>query len=113
MQTEVCNLSYFYTHGHHLIFTETLDPYVVRTLRPSIPRIFQILPIALGLLATYGAIHLDDAICKVIAHVALLHVFISSDARTRESMRAAGVYALTNVSPTLLFRIRLLAGLTS
>ncbi|KAL5514633.1 hypothetical protein ACEPAG_1949 [Sanghuangporus baumii] len=74
------------------------DPYIVRSLRLAIPRIFQVLPISLGLPVTYCAIRFDDAICKAIVHVALLHVFISSDARTRESMRAVGVYALTNIA---------------
>ncbi|KAL5497792.1 hypothetical protein ACEPAH_2723 [Sanghuangporus vaninii] len=81
------------------------DPYVVRTLHPVIPRILQILPISLGLLVTYCTIHFDDAICKAIVHVALLHLFISSDARTRESMRAVGVYALTNIATLLALTI--------
>ncbi|KAL5478514.1 hypothetical protein ACEPAI_2698 [Sanghuangporus weigelae] len=81
------------------------DSYIVRTLHPAIPRIFQILPISLGLLVTYCAIRFDDAICKAVVHVALLHVFISSDARTRESMRAVGVYALTNIITLLALTI--------
>ncbi|KAL5520859.1 hypothetical protein ACEPAF_2862 [Sanghuangporus sanghuang] len=81
------------------------DPYVVRTLHPAIPRIFQILPISLGLLLTYCTIRFDNAICKAIVHVALLHVFISSDARTRESVRAVGVYALTNIATLLALTI--------
>ncbi|EJD01842.1 uncharacterized protein FOMMEDRAFT_28998 [Fomitiporia mediterranea MF3/22] len=47
---------------------------------------------------SYRAISLNDSICKVIVHAALLHVFIATDVRSTKSMRAVVIYAVTNVA---------------